>query len=144
MYTHYHVLGGSTSADHAVIKKAYYNVLLTHHPDKTIRLPEAERAQREHIFKLANAAFEVLFEPAKHRTYDQNFGIGQNQNKDYSTTTESGPFNDHEPRPTRSSTPPSTQGPEDFNIRISIITNSPPARLEHHPNITGTTVRSTK
>ncbi|KAF1926157.1 DnaJ-domain-containing protein [Didymella exigua CBS 183.55] len=71
MLTHYQMLEVSRSADLGAIKKAYYRISLLYHPDKTVHLPDAERTQREQLFKLANVAFEVLSDPQKRKAYDQ-------------------------------------------------------------------------
>lgn len=79
MFTHYHTLDVTRSADLGAIKKAYYKISLLHHPDKTVHLPDTERAQREQLFKLANVAFEVLSGSQKRKAYDQNLRAGQAQ-----------------------------------------------------------------
>ena len=77
MLTHCQTLDVSHSADVVAIKKAYHSISLLCHPDKTVHIPDAERAQREQLFKLANIAFEVLSDPQKRKAYDQNIRLGQ-------------------------------------------------------------------
>jgi curved DNA-binding protein CbpA len=43
MPTHCDVLRMIPSANAAAIKKAYYKLALTHHPDKTLHLPEMNK-----------------------------------------------------------------------------------------------------
>ncbi|KAF3052484.1 hypothetical protein E8E11_010859 [Didymella keratinophila] len=77
MLTHYQTLDVSHSADVVAIKKAYHSISLLCHPDKTVHLLDAERTQREQLFKLANIAFEILSDPQKRKAYDQNIRLGQ-------------------------------------------------------------------
>lgn len=55
------------NADEATIKKAYRKLVLKWHPDKH---PEG-RAEAEEKIRLINAAYEVLSNPTKRSTYDQ-------------------------------------------------------------------------
>ncbi|KAH6639468.1 hypothetical protein C7974DRAFT_132129 [Boeremia exigua] len=71
MLDHYRTLEVDPSADLAAIKKAYHNISLLCHPDKTYHLSATERTKREHLFKLASVAFEVLSDPKERRTYDE-------------------------------------------------------------------------
>ncbi|KAF2625519.1 DnaJ-domain-containing protein [Macroventuria anomochaeta] len=91
MLNHYQTLNVSASADLAAIKKAYHKISLLHHPDKTVHLAAAERAQREHLFKLANVAFEVLSDLHKRKIYDQNLHAGQNRPKAQGSNTTARP-----------------------------------------------------
>lgn len=68
MLTHYQTLEVSQYADLLAIKKAYHSISLLCHPDKTVHLPDEERAQREQLFKHANVAFEVLSNPKSAKT----------------------------------------------------------------------------
>lgn len=60
--TLYNALGVERDADDAEIKKAYKKLALKHHPD---RGGDTEK------FKEISAAFEVLSDPEKRKTYDQ-------------------------------------------------------------------------
>jgi curved DNA-binding protein CbpA len=60
MPTHYDVLRMIPSANAAAIKKAYHKLALTHHPDKTLHLPEMERVEHEKLCKRATSAYEEL------------------------------------------------------------------------------------
>jgi hypothetical protein len=72
MRNHYDALNTTPSADDAAIKKAYRKFALTHHPDKTLHLPDNERRKREHDFKLASNAYEVLSDKGKRAAYDRD------------------------------------------------------------------------
>lgn len=87
MLTHYQTLNVSLSADIGAIKKAYHKISLLHHPDKMVHLPDAERARREQLFKFANVAFEVLSDPQKRKTYDQNLRTGQSRSTTHDRNT---------------------------------------------------------
>jgi DnaJ-class molecular chaperone len=67
--THYQILQIVSTADDVTIKRAYCKVALTNHPDKTVHLSPAERANAEEIFKLANDAYEVLNNATKRSAY---------------------------------------------------------------------------
>jgi DnaJ-class molecular chaperone len=72
MPTHYDILQVSISADNAAIKKAYRALALTHHPDKTLHHPDAERAKREKLFKLATNAYDILLDASNRTAYDRH------------------------------------------------------------------------
>jgi len=74
MLNHYDMLKTAPGADDATIKKAYRKFALTHHPDKTLHLPDAERKKREHAFKLATTAYEVPSDTGKRTAYDRTLG----------------------------------------------------------------------
>ena len=64
---YYKVLGIQRSASSDEIKKAYRKLALKWHPDKN---PDnQEEAQSK--FQEINAAFEILSDPEKKKTYDQ-------------------------------------------------------------------------
>ncbi len=65
MKNYYAILGVSTSAHAADIKRAYRRLALQYHPDKNPR-PEAER-----FFKEINEAYETLGDPQLRYEYDQ-------------------------------------------------------------------------
>lgn len=116
MLTHYQALGVSSFADLATIRKAYHKISLLYHPDKTIHLVAPERARREHLFKLANIAFEVLSDTHKRKTYDETLGSRHNGSmaQDNSPAAAHPPnHNIHSPFDQQSRSPPrsSTQGP---------------------------------
>lgn len=113
MITHYQALNVSFSADLAGIKKAYHKISLLHHPDKTYHLPEAERAQREHMFKLANTAFEVLSDAHKRKSYDQNLVANQSR------------FNTQD-RSFAAARPPRRERPRDFQSQFGRESSPPP------------------
>ena len=66
----YRVLGVSRDASDDAIKKAYRKLVFQHHPDRNPDSAHAESKIRE-----LNAAYEVIGEPEKRRTYDRlNWG----------------------------------------------------------------------
>jgi DnaJ-class molecular chaperone len=71
MANYYDVLKTTPGADDATLKKAYRKLALTHHPDKTLHLADTERTRREHAFKLATTAYEVLSDTGKRAAYDR-------------------------------------------------------------------------
>lgn len=103
MHNHYQVLNVRMSADLATIKKAYHKISLLHHPDKTIHLPATERSQREHLFKLANLAFEVLSDPQKRKIYDQSQNIGPSHLRDHGLKCNAQPPDGYKPQNDRRS-----------------------------------------
>jgi len=89
---YYDVLGVSQGASQTEIKKAYRQLALKYHPDKSQEKDSAEK------FKEVNEAYEILSDPKKRKTYDQfghaafdqtaGFGAGG----PFSQTYRSGPF----------------------------------------------------
>ena len=66
----YRVLGISRDASDEAIKKAYRKLAFQHHPDRNPESAHAEPKIRE-----INAAYEVIGDPEKRRTYDRlNWG----------------------------------------------------------------------
>jgi molecular chaperone DnaJ len=66
----YRTLGVSRDASDDAIKKAYRKLVFQHHPDRNPDSAQAEAKIRE-----LNAAYEVIGEPEKRRTYDRlNWG----------------------------------------------------------------------
>ncbi|HSF68401.1 MAG TPA: DnaJ domain-containing protein [Nitrospiraceae bacterium] len=66
----YRVLGVSRDASDDVIKKAYRKLVFQHHPDRN-----PESAQAEPKIREINAAYEIIGDPDKRRTYDRlNWG----------------------------------------------------------------------
>ncbi|CAI6332402.1 unnamed protein product [Periconia digitata] len=61
------VLGITSGAGKAEIKKAYHKAALLHHPDK---VAENERAEAEVRFKSAQQAYEILSDDDKRHLYD--------------------------------------------------------------------------
>jgi len=67
MANYYEVLGISSNADSAEIKRAYHDKLKIWHPDKNAdRIEEAEE-----ITKILNQAYGVLRDPEKRKQYDR-------------------------------------------------------------------------
>ena len=68
---HYKTLGVPRESTADMIKAAYRKLALKHHPDKIPKSASAElRKSSQRTFELANAAFEVLSDPAQRRQYD--------------------------------------------------------------------------
>ncbi len=66
----YRVLGVSRDASDEAIKKAYRKLVFQHHPDRNPDSTQAEAKIRD-----LNAAYEVIGDPEKRRTYDRlNWG----------------------------------------------------------------------
>lgn len=65
----YELLGVDKSADSNEIKKAYRKLALKHHPDK---VPEDQREESEHMFKLVTQAYEILRDDDKREMYDKH------------------------------------------------------------------------
>ncbi|KAF2475078.1 DnaJ-domain-containing protein [Lindgomyces ingoldianus] len=63
----YEVLGITSGASKAEIKKAYHKAALSHHPDK---VAEGERVEAEVRFKAAKQAYEILYDDDKRHLYD--------------------------------------------------------------------------
>ena len=70
MSDYYEILGLSREATTQEIKKAYREIALKHHPDKTNNNKESEA-----VFKKASEAYETLSDPNKKAAYD-NGGVG--------------------------------------------------------------------
>lgn len=98
---YYSILGIHKSASHDQIKKAYKELVKTHHPDKG---GDSER------FKLINEAYDTLKDPAKRQQYD-------NPSSRFETNFESHPFEEifntffHQPRRMKN---------KDIRIRVDI------------------------
>src|SRR5919201_2680553 len=63
---YYAVLGVPKNADQAEIKKAYRKLAQQHHPDARRGDPDAEER-----FKEISAAYDVLGDPEKRKSYDR-------------------------------------------------------------------------
>ncbi|KAF2643841.1 hypothetical protein P280DRAFT_420287 [Massarina eburnea CBS 473.64] len=63
------VLGLTSEASKAEIKKAYHKAALSHHPDK---VAESERVEAEVRFKSAKQAYEILYDDDKRHLYDSH------------------------------------------------------------------------
>lgn len=66
MNDHYAALGLASSASATEIKKAFRQQAALHHPDRN---PATNAAQR---FRAVQEAYEVLGEPSRRETYDNN------------------------------------------------------------------------
>jgi curved DNA-binding protein CbpA len=71
MANHYDTLKVSRDASLERCKKAYREIQLANHPDKTKHLPEVQRANSEAISKAANVAYEILSDPTRRYMYDE-------------------------------------------------------------------------
>lgn len=73
---HYEVLGVPMGADPAEIRRAYLRLARRHHPDRHVTDDAAtQRAARSKMAEL-NGAWEVLGEPARRRSYDEEVRRG--------------------------------------------------------------------
>jgi hypothetical protein len=63
---HYALLGVAPDADRAEIRSAYLRIMRVHHPDRREGDAEAHQTARR-----ANAAWEVLDDPARRQRYDR-------------------------------------------------------------------------
>lgn len=70
--THYDILEIESSATTAEVRQAFKKLALVYHPDKR---PEAERTDAANNFKLLQAAYEVLSDPAARKCYDVRMGV---------------------------------------------------------------------
>ena len=65
---YYRILGVSREASDEEIKKAYRKLVFQHHPDRN---PESESADEK--IREINAAYEIIGDPEKRRSYDRIF-----------------------------------------------------------------------
>lgn len=75
--THYQVLGVKRDADAATIKRAYYKLARTHHPDKVA--DPSERSAAEKKFKRIAEAHQTLVDSASRREYDTEIDSRQSR-----------------------------------------------------------------
>ena len=68
--THYEVLGVSTGADPAEIRRAYLKLARRFHPDAHGGRSPAERAHADRRMRDVNAAWSALSDPARRKAYD--------------------------------------------------------------------------
>ena len=74
--SHYQLLGVSPSATDQEIRRAYHRRARRHHPDAHPGAdPATAEAARQAMVNL-NAAWAVLSDPAKRRSYDAELGLG--------------------------------------------------------------------
>ena len=72
---YYAVLGVSTDADAAELKKAYRRAALKHHPDKVHHMEASQREAAEAQFKLVGTAYELLSDADKRARYDAGWSL---------------------------------------------------------------------
>eukprot|EP00928_Gymnodinium_smaydae_P007954 TRINITY_DN12850_c0_g1_i1.p1 TRINITY_DN12850_c0_g1~~TRINITY_DN12850_c0_g1_i1.p1 ORF type:complete len:579 (-),score=79.16 TRINITY_DN12850_c0_g1_i1:8-1744(-) len=68
---YYKLLGVSTSASEAELKKAYRKLALKWHPDKQVGKSQAEKDAAEAKFKEISVAYDTLSDKEKRKLYDQ-------------------------------------------------------------------------
>lgn len=73
--THYQVLGVSTRASKAEIKKAYHKLALKLHPDKHVSANTQEQKRRCEQFKVVGEAYSQLSDPVQRLKYDTKIGV---------------------------------------------------------------------
>ena len=71
MINHYDVLKVARDATVGEISRAYRNMALLVHPDRTVRLDDTERLEAEAKFKQINEAHETLSDPELRAKYDR-------------------------------------------------------------------------
>ena len=72
--THYETVGASPTASADEIRRAYLKLARQLHPDQLVDLPDAERARAERRMQDLNAAWSVLSDTDRRRTYDLELG----------------------------------------------------------------------
>jgi len=77
--SYYTLLEVSRSASQAEIKEAFIKLIRQVHPDLLANVPEYWKHQAEEKSKDINEAYRVLSDPAKRRSYDQQFGAQAQQ-----------------------------------------------------------------
>lgn len=75
MTNHYELLGVPVTATEDEITRAYKQRALRCHPDRTVRLPEAEREALRVEFDALASAYAVLTDTAKRGAYDGRFAF---------------------------------------------------------------------
>lgn len=73
--THYDVLGVSSSASLAEVRRAYLDLARTLHPDRTVGSSAREAEQASRRMQEINEAWRVLREPASRAAYDRAVGV---------------------------------------------------------------------
>lgn len=68
---YYKILGVTPGATASEVRAAFRRMSLELHPDRQAGKTEAERRQAEESFKLANAAYSVLSDLEKRKSYDR-------------------------------------------------------------------------
>jgi len=74
--THYSILEVEQWASQDQIKKAYYHVARTFHPDKSASLPsESLKNKLNDIFSFLTDAYKILSQPVERAQYDENLAL---------------------------------------------------------------------
>lgn len=75
--THYGVLGVTKDVEQGDVRRAYYALAKTFHPDRFSKdLPEADREVVEDLFARIGEAFRVLNDPEERKEYDEQLASG--------------------------------------------------------------------
>ena len=83
---YYQLIGLKSGANDNDIKKSYYSLAKKYHPDSTERMSATVKQDFEDKFKSISAAYEILSDPDKRRTYDELVALNSlNQGKRQST-----------------------------------------------------------
>ncbi|MDQ6928037.1 MAG: J domain-containing protein [Actinomycetota bacterium] len=72
MATHYELLGVAPGASHDEIQRAYRQLARDHHPDTKAGASSAASEHARDIMAAVNAAWTVLGDPARRRSYDDD------------------------------------------------------------------------
>lgn len=97
MATHYEILGIDTDADRSAVKKAYFKLCRTYHPD-------VSGDANGHFFKLVTAAYETLSDEKARARYDKE--LSDSHHSGYESSGYDSEDNEFDDAPSPSSSEP--------------------------------------